>query len=144
MTGELTFVDTNVLVYAYDRDAGAKHRVAREVLAGLWTDRLGMLSVQVLQEFYWTVTRKLPKPLGRHAAREVIATYRAWPVLRPTVDDVVAATEVEERHQLAFWDALILLSAERGGALRLVSEDLRDGARLRGVTILNPFRSPQA
>lgn len=144
MIGELTFVDTNVLVYAYDRDAGAKHRVAQELLSGLWADHLGTLSTQVLQEFYWTVTRKLSKPLGVHMAREVMATYRAWPVFRPTVDDVLAATEVEERHQLAFWDALVLLSAERCGASRLVSEDMRDGARIRGVTISNPFRSLQA
>jgi len=139
MTADLTFVDTNVLVYAYDRDAGAKHDVARDLLARLWAERTGRLSTQVLQEFYWTVTRKLPKPLQRHAAQEVVATYRAWPVLRPTLDDLTAATEVEERHRLAFWDALILVAAERSGASTLASEDMRHGAGILGVQISNPF-----
>lgn len=141
MSDELTFVDTNVLVYAYDRDAGDKHRVAQELLSALWADRLGTLSIQVLQEFWWTVTRKLPKPLGVRMAREVMATYRAWPVFRPSVDDVLAATEIEERHQLAFWDALIVLSAERSGATILLSEDLSHGERIGGVTVSNPFRA---
>jgi predicted nucleic acid-binding protein len=139
MNGELTFVDTNVLVYTYDRDAGIEHEVAREVITALWQQRVGVLSTQVLQEFYWTGTRKPAQPIGRQSARDVIATYRAWPVFRPTVDDVLAATEVEELHQLAFWDALILVSAERSGASTLLSADLRSGARVRGVVIANPF-----
>lgn len=139
MTAELTFVDTNVLVYAYDQDAGAKHDISRDLLGRLWAERTGTLSTQVLQEFYWTVTRKLTKPMRRNTAREVMATYRAWPVLRPTADDVLAATEVEERHRLAFWDALIVVTAERSGASTLASEDMHHGAEIRGVRISNPF-----
>lgn len=72
MTGEPTFVDANVLVYAYDADAGAKHQSARSHLQALWQNESGLTSTQVLQEFYVTVTRKLGRPLPRRTAREVI------------------------------------------------------------------------
>ena len=140
MTGEPTFVDTNVLVYAYDADAGEKHQAARSQLRTLWQDESGRMSTQVLQEFYVTVTRKLSQPLPRRTAREVVATYQAWPVHRPDVDDIVAASELEERHRLSFWDALIIVSARRSGAQVLLTEDLQDGQRFDGLEIVNPFR----
>ena len=139
MTVRRTFLDTNVLVYAYDTDAGAKHERARTLLIDLWESESGVVSTQVLQEFYVTVTRKLPKPLAKGKAREVVATYESWPVHRPGIEDIVAASELEERHRLAFWDALILVSAKRSGADRLLSEDLQSGGRLAGVAITNPF-----
>jgi len=140
MTGEPTFVDTNVLVYAYDADAGAKHELARSRLQTLWKNETGLTSTQVLQEFYVTVTRKLSRPLPRRTAREVVATYRAWPVHRPDADDVIAASELEERHQLSFWDSLIVVSAQRSGARSLLTEDLQDGQRFDGVEVVSPFR----
>lgn len=84
-----TFVDTNVLVYAHDVDAGNKHEIARELLRRLWENRQGVMSTQVLQEFYVTVTRKLPKPLDRPAARRVVSTYRAWPIQEIAVADIL-------------------------------------------------------
>jgi len=140
MTGEPTFVDTNVLVYAYDADAGAKHESARSRLQALWQTESGLISTQVLQEFYVTVTRKLSRPLLRRNARAVIATYGAWPVHRPDVDDVVAASDLEERHQLSFWDALIIVSARRSRAHLLLTEDLQDGQRFDGLEVVSPFR----
>ena len=139
MTGEATFVDTNVLVYAYDADAGAKHGTARQRLQHLWETESGLMSTQVLQEFYVTVTRKLSSPLPRRTAREVVATYRAWPVHRPDVDDVVAASELEQRRQLSFWDALVIISAQRSGAHALLTEDLQDGQRFDELSVANPF-----
>jgi predicted nucleic acid-binding protein len=139
MTGDGTFVDTNVLVYAYDADAGDKHEAAKEVLTRLWIDETGLISTQVLQEFHVTVTRKLRAPLDRRRAREVVATYGAWEPHRPSVDDVLAAAELEERHQLAFWDALIVVAAQRSGAALLLSEDLQDGRRFGDVTVASPF-----
>jgi predicted nucleic acid-binding protein len=144
MTGELTFVDTNVLVYAYDADAGAKHAKAQSQLEALWRQESGLVSSQVLQEFYVTVTRKLSRPMRRQAAREVAATYRAWPVHRPDVDDLLAASELEERHKLSFWDALIVVSARRAGAASLLTEDLQEGRRFDDVVIVNPFREPES
>jgi predicted nucleic acid-binding protein len=139
MSDDRIFVDTNVLVYAYDTDAGEKHQTARTVLMNLWESHRGAISTQVLQEFYVTVTRKVPKPLARRAAREVVDTYRAWPVHQPAVDDVIAASEVEERYQLSFWDALVIVSARRSDARTVLSEDLQDGRRIGELVISNPF-----
>jgi predicted nucleic acid-binding protein len=139
MTDERAFVDTNVLVYAYDADAGQKHDSATRLLTELWTDRAGAISTQVLQEFYVTVTKKLPKPLTKRAAREVVHTYDAWAPHRPTVEDIVAASQLEERHRLAFWDALVIVAAQRCASVRLFSEDLQDGQQFGPVTVSNPF-----
>ncbi len=142
MPAEQVFVDTNVLVYAYDADAGQKRDEARERLRGLWETETGSLSTQVLQEFYVTVTRKLTSPLRRRTAREVIATYRSWPVHRPDGNDLLAASELEERHRLSFWDALVVVSAQRSGAGSLLSEDLQEGRRFDGLIVVNPFAGP--
>ncbi|MDP9389545.1 MAG: PIN domain-containing protein [Actinomycetota bacterium] len=139
MDGEAAFVDTNVLVYAYDADAGGKHGAAKARLAALWEGESGVISSQVLQEFYVTVTRKLPNPLRRQTARDVMTTYAAWPVHRPDVEDIVSASQLEERDQLSFWDALIVVSAVRSGARELLTEDLQDGRRFDGLLAVNPF-----
>jgi predicted nucleic acid-binding protein len=139
MPDERAFVDTNVLVYAYDADAGQKHDTARRLLTELWTDESGAISIQVLQEFYVTVTRKLPKPLTARTAREVVHTYDVWAPHRPTVEDLVAASELEERHRLAFWDALIIVSAGRCESATLLSEDLQNGQRFGPLVVTNPF-----
>ncbi|HEX4643418.1 MAG TPA: PIN domain-containing protein, partial [Candidatus Acidoferrales bacterium] len=73
-----TFVDTNVLVYAHDVDARAKHEVARDILRELWSERTGVLSMQVLQEFYVNVTRKIRSPLSKDSARRVVTSYAIW------------------------------------------------------------------
>ncbi len=86
-----------------------------------------------------TVTRKLPKPLPRQTAREIVTTYSAWPVHRPSVEDIVSASQLEECHQLSFWDALIVASALRSGAEELLTEDLQDGQRFDGLLVVNPF-----
>jgi predicted nucleic acid-binding protein len=139
MSDDRIFVDTNVLVYSYDADAGIKHETARSILRGLWESRTGVISTQVLQEFYVTVTRKLPKPLARHTARNVVDTFRAWPVHRPHVGDVIVASELEERHKLTFWDALVITSAQKSDARTLLSEDLQPGQRFGPLVIVNPF-----
>jgi len=135
-----TFVDTNVLVYAYDRDQAEKHDRATEVITELWDERLGVVSTQVLQEFYVTVTRKLPRPLSRTDARAVVNTLRHWPVQPVDADDIVEASELEQRHRLSFWDALIITAAKRSGAERLLTEDLQHGRHIAGLVIENPFR----
>lgn len=83
--GVLTFVDTNVLAYAHDRSEPAKQPIARVLLAGLWRDRAGAISTQVLQEFYVVVTRKFDPPMGRAAAREVVTLYSEWPTVQVDV-----------------------------------------------------------
>jgi predicted nucleic acid-binding protein len=135
----VTFVDTNVLAYAHDTSQGEKRRIALTLLEDLWRDRAGRISTQVLQEFYVVATRKFDPPMPRRMAREVVALYAAWPVVEVDVPMILAAAELEERHTLSFWDALIVEAAARSGATRLVTEDLQAGRRLTGVRIENPF-----
>ena len=98
-----------------------------------------VISTQVLQEFYVTVTRKLVKKISPQEARVVIETYRVWPIFLPTVDDLLAASEIEERYGFSFWDALIVVAAQKLGATSLVSEDLQDGQRINSLEIINPL-----
>ena len=139
MAGEVTFVDTNVLLYAYDQDAGEKRARAADALRGLWRERRGVLSTQVLQEFYVNARRKLARPLSREAAERVLRRYGAWPVVVAEVADVLVAVGLEKRHRLSFWDALIVVAAARAGATVLLSEDLNAGQVIEGVRVVNPF-----
>ena len=134
-----TFVDTNVLLYAHDASETEKQPIARALLEALWADRSGVLSTQVLQEFYVVATRKFTPPMRRSEARELIALYATWSVVRVDVELILDATALEERAQLSFWDALIIEAARRGGARRVVSEDLQDGRRIAGLVIEDPF-----
>jgi len=133
-----TFVDTNVLVYAHDIDARVKHDVARSALRTLWADGTGVISPQVLQEFYVTVTRKIAMPLVRKTARAVIGTYSVWCV-DVTAAEISAAFRIEDTAKIGFWDALIVASAVKAGARKLLSEDLNAGRTIAGVLIENPF-----
>lgn len=139
MTSEITFIDTNVLVYAYDRSASHKRVEAQAIMRQLWTDRTGVMSSQVLQEFYVASTRRLPRPITRSRARQIIRRYAAWPVHSTTAEDVLDASELEQRHTLSFWDALVVNAARRLRATRLLTEDLQDGRTLAGIRIENPF-----
>ena len=133
------FVDTNVLVYAHDKDQGTKHERAGEIVAVLWERRTGLISTQVLQEFYETVTRKIPKPISPSRARSVIRAYGQWKLETNGLDTILQASELQERHRLSFWDAMIVAAAIRSGAEVLLSEDLNDGQLIEGVRIRNPF-----
>jgi len=134
-----TFIDSNVLIYGHDVDAGEKHEIAKNIIRDLWAERAGVLSVQVLQEFYVNVTRKIPKPLPRAEARNVVSSYAVWCVEATTVADIVTASKTEEDAKISFWDALIITLAAKNGARRLFSEDLNPNQSIAGVTIVNPF-----
>ena len=136
-----TFVDTNILIYAHDLDAGEKHRHAAALIQELWEDRRGILSTQVLQEFYVNVTAKMPTPIEISAARGLLRTYAAWQVEVNGVQTVLLATEIQERDRLSFWDAMIVAVAQQGGAAILLSEDLNHDQVIEGVRVQNPFAS---
>ncbi len=136
-----TFVDTNILLYAHDRDAGAKYRQARAILEDLWESRTGVLSTQVLEELYVNVTRKIPRPLPRREARDLLRQYGVWDVVLIDGAMILEASEIEERGRVSFWDALILVAAKKGKAAVLLSEDLHHGQAFDEVVIRNPFRA---
>jgi len=135
-----TFVDTNVLIYAHDVDAGRKHDTARKLLLELWNEREGILSVQVLQEFYVNATRKIARPLSRDSARRVVSSYAAW-CIETTPNEIAVAFQIEDASRIGFWDALIVASALKSGASRILSEDLNAGQMISGIRIENPFLS---
>ena len=139
MSGNRQFVDTNVLVYAYDVTAGDKHSRARALVNELWETREGCLSVQVLQEFFVTTTRKIPRPLEAPAAAQIIADLAHWHVHAPAASDVLAAIDIHQRTEASFWDAMILHSAKELGCGTLHTEDLNPGHAYEGVQVSNPF-----
>ena len=141
MSGNRKFVDTNVLVYAHDVTAADKHDRARALLEELWDTREGCLSVQVLQEFFVTTTRKIPKPLDASGGRpdHQRPGLAGMCTLRP-LPDVLAAIDIHRRTGASFWDAMILRSAQELGCPTLYSEDLNADQAYAGVRVSNPFR----
>jgi predicted nucleic acid-binding protein len=136
-----SFVDTNILVYAEDRDAGRKHEVARDLIVDLWNSRDGVLSIQVLQELYVTLTRKVRRPLSAARAAELVREYLAWRVADNDGALLIGAMALQQKGSLSFWDALIVEAANAAGCQRLYSEDLNPGQRFGAVEIVNPFAS---
>jgi len=134
------FVDTNVLIYAHDRSAGLKQRIAQELLAQLWISGTGVLSTQVLQELCVSIRRRTRSHSPVDEARRVIEIYLGWEVVVNTPVSVLRALHLESRYQISFWDALIVQAAENSGAATLYSEDLADGQNYGSVRVVNPFR----
>jgi len=141
MTRGLTFVDTNVLLYAQDRRDDRRRGIAQAVLDELWAAGNGVLSTQVLQEFSNVATRKLQ--LSPETARRIVAEYAEWPVVETTAQLIVSASVLLERNSFSFWDAMVVEAALLSGATTLLSEDLQDGRRIGDLTIRNPFRTDQ-
>jgi predicted nucleic acid-binding protein len=135
------FVDANVLIYAYDATEPVKSLRAREWLTRLWHERTGRTSMQVLNEFYVNVTRKVKPGLPRDAAWEDVTTYFAW---RPTaIDEMLLrrAREVERRYQLSWWDSMVVAAAQLQDCVVLLTEDLQDGMVFGTLAVRSPFSS---
>lgn len=137
MNGE--FIDTNILVYAHDSSAGRKREVASELILRLAGKMTGRLSVQVLMEFFVTVTRKIPKPLTVDEAEEIIEDFGSWKIFTPETADILRAIQIVKIYPVSFWDALIIQAATAMSASVIWSEDLKDGETYEGVVVRNPF-----
>lgn len=133
------FVDTNILMYAHDTSAGAKHARAKAVIEDLWRDRSGVISTQVLQELSVNLRRKSGRPLDLKATREIVTDYLSWEVVVNTGESILEALEIEARYRISFWDALVIQAAETAGAPVLYSEDLSDGQMYGTVRVVNPL-----
>jgi predicted nucleic acid-binding protein len=136
---EKYFVDTNILIYAHDRSAGVKHDRARRAVERLWNTGEGVLSTQVLQELCINLRRKLANPLATDEVRQLIQDYLSWEVVVNTPESVLQALEIEVRHKISFWDALVLQAAESAGAVVLYSEDLATGHHYGTIQVVNPL-----
>lgn len=135
------FLDTNILVYAHDSTAGRKREIAKEALFDLWNSETGVLSTQVLQELFVSLTQKIPVPLDRKKARAILEDLCAWEVVVNDEQAILAAIDLQTKYRLSFWDSLILEAAHRSGATMLYSEDLSNGQQLEGIKIVNPFEA---
>lgn len=138
-TTERCFLDTNVLVYAHDTTSMAKHDIARDLVADLWETGTGLLSTQVLQELYVTVTRKIPRPLDNAAALRVLRALGEWELHQVSIETITSGAELANLHKLSFWDGLIVAAALASDARYLVTEDLQHGFRLGELEVVNPF-----
>lgn len=141
MTGEkpLGFIDTNVLVYAFDRSDSPKKLVAQKLLNELMDEDRLRLSTQVLQELFVTLTRKVSQPCSIGEALAVLEDLAAWPLMLVDYAAIRAACELAGQHKLSFWDALVVVAAARTGATVLYTEDLNHGQEILGVRVTNPF-----
>lgn len=139
MSASRQFVDTNVLVYAHDRTAGPKRDSARALVESLWESGQGCVSVQVLEELFVTVTRKVPMPLSSEAGTLLVRDFARWRVHSPTADDVLFGIDIHRRHGVSLWDAMIVSSAGRLGCDVVYSEDLSATQDYDGVRVVNPF-----
>ena len=131
------FVDTNIFVYAHEGGAGLKHDKAVELIARLFDEQAGAISIQVLSEFYITATKKLG--MQSEEAEEAITDLGSWTIHRPSHGDVVRACKLQRQHRVSWWDALIIHSASELGCDVLWSEDLASGRRYGSMRVQNPF-----
>lgn len=134
-----SFFDTNVLVYSDDADAPSKQTRALELIAEHRRDRSGVVSTQVIQEYFVAATKKLgvTAPVARRKA-ELFGRFELVPI---GLDDILGAIDLHRLHQVSFWDGLIIRAALASGCTRLYSEDLQHGWRLDGLEVVNPFRA---
>ena len=133
------FVDTNVLVYAFDKGEPSRRDIARRLLEKLIDEDRIRLSTQVLQEFFVAVTRKARRLCPTAQALALLEDFTAWPLFVVDYPAIRDAARLAEDRSLSFWDALIVVSASRSGAARLYTEDLNHGQTILGVEITNPF-----
>lgn len=139
MSEDRIFLDTNILVHAFDRSDERRNRVARGLLERAFTSRDCWISVQVLREFYVVVTRKVAHPLTADVAGEIVRDLAQIPVVEETNDLVLAGINVHRRNGISPWDGLIVASAVASRCAVLLSEDMNHGQTLDGVRIQNPF-----
>jgi predicted nucleic acid-binding protein len=133
------FLDTSILVYAHDISAGARHDIAKDKVVELWESGLGVLSTQVLQEFYVVVTSKTAKPMSPDEARDIIAVLLKWEVIVNDGYSILRAIDLQQRYGYSFWDCMIIGAAIEGRADILLSGDLDHGETISGLKIIDPF-----
>lgn len=133
------FVDSNILVYGHDSGAGRRFEIASDLLRGLWLNRAGVLSTQVIQEFYVNVRRKARLPISAEEAVRLVEDYICWDVVVNDESSIRGALGIEQRYQISFWDALIIQAAQVADVEIVYSEDLNHGQSYGPVQVVNPF-----
>ena len=133
------FIDTNIIIYAYTVSSEERHKASVKTIEDLWQSGLGVISTQVLQEFFAIVTSKIPKPLDLKSAKEIVKDLLRWEVIINDGESILEAIDIHQKHKYSFWDSMIIQAAIKGNASVLLSEDLSDGQVINGLRIKNPF-----
>lgn len=139
MNAKLEFIDSNVLIYAYDTSELLRHTQAKALIRRLWQSGNGAMSIQVTQEFTYNISRKVKRPLQLNEVADILEEFKPWKFHSPTLENVARAARSVEHFKVSFWDALILESASALGCGIVWSEDLNHGRVYAGVKIQNPF-----
>ena len=139
MPEDKVFLDTNIIIYAYDISAGEKYEKASNIVMNFWDSKLGVISTQVLQEFYVNVTQKISKPLSKKIAGEIVKDLLKWHVEVNDEETLLSAIELHVKYKYSFWDSLIIQAAKQANVSLLFTEDLSDGQTIEGIKIKNPF-----
>ena len=140
MPEDKIFIDTNIMIYAYDLSAEEKHQIAGHILSDLWNSGLGVISTQVLQEFFVNIIQKIQRPIDKKFAKDIVRDFLRWQVVVNNGDSILDAIDICDKYGYSFWDSMIIEAAIKGGAVFLMSEDLQHGQVISGVTITNPFK----
>jgi len=140
MKGKI-FLDTNIFVYSIDSSAEQKEKrnVARKLVKTHIREESGVISIQVIQEFFQVATTKIRTSISVEDALEFMQYMASLQIVTPDFDMVVAAARIHQKHSISFWDALILQAAKTADCFQVLSEDLQDGFRLDDLTVKNPF-----
>jgi len=133
------FLDTNILIYADDADSGAKRERAQQIIEAALTNGTGVLSTQILQEYFVVATKKLGLPA--ETVQKKMEIFSTLTVIVVDVEHIVEAIKLHRLYGFSFWESLVLRCAKAAGCGRLLSEDLQHGRSVEGVTIENPFTS---
>ncbi len=133
------FIDTNILVYAFDKKEPEKQKIAADLLSQAIIDESAIISTQVLSEFYTVITQKIRRPLTPMRALALIDIIAVLPVQEIDLDLVKRAIGTSHRYGISYWDSLIVAAAERGGCTRLISEDLNSGQSYHDIIVHDPF-----
>jgi len=142
MTGnDAKLVDTNILVYAYDMNAGKKHSLAKELVKERWIKQDGFLSVQNLAEFYYVSTRKLPKKLDAGQAKQVIMDFaQGFSIIKYDENTVINAIGNQISYNISFWDSLIVSTMEENSISTIITENEKDFRKIKWLKVINPFK----
>lgn len=138
-----TFIDTNIFVYCFDNGSPEKKKKAIEIVEGFWENSKGVLSFQVLKEFFVTVTEKLPNKMDLRDAKAAVIDLLTWEIFHESKSSFEKSLQIVERYRLSFWDANIVSAAILSDCAQIFSEDLRHRQTIEGVKIVNPFVSGQ-
>lgn len=140
MTGRF-LIDTNILVYAYDRSEPEKQKKAADILDMLTQNNAGVLSIQTLSEFFVVTTKKIPSPLTINEAHSSIANYiRSWQIIDINSFIVLEAIRGVKVHNFSYWDSMIWAAARMNQIANVLSEDFSNNSVIEGVRFINPFK----